>query len=141
MFEAALSGDQKFDEAAKDAASRIQKSVDFDPGAYLKHYLDISGSLRTLANNYIRLFSSNEKDMLTQYRELVALANEWTYVDEFSERSREYTKSLAADDSDKSKRVAEYDAQSSSARSVVVNTSKQVAELAAKTAHGKGFYV
>jgi hypothetical protein len=140
LFEAALSGDKQFEVATAEVASSIEESEGFEANAYVKYYLDIGSGLRTLSAQYIRLFSANQKDMLLQYQELNALANLWQYKDEFSAGSRQYAASLNADNPDKALRDTALAAQVSSARALVVNTSKVVAKLAAKAATGKSFY-
>lgn len=140
LFEAALFGDKQFEVAVAKTSSLIEQSAGFEPNIYLKYYLDVASGLRDFARQHIRLFSTNRKDMLTQYQELNALANLWDYKDEFSERSREYAASLTADNLDKIPRDKAFAAQKSSARSLVVTTGQQVARLAAKLATGKSFY-
>ena len=140
LFEAALSGDKQFEAAAAYVRSVIEQSPGFDPGTYLKHYLYVAGGLRDLSRNYIRLFSANGQEMLAHYQELNELANHWDYKDEFSERSREYTASLATTDLGRLAREASLEGQLSAARAVVLSTATLLANLAAKNATGKGFY-
>jgi hypothetical protein len=140
LFEAALSGDKQFEAAALDVASMIEQSSSVEPSTYLKYYLDVAGGLRDLSRNYIRLFSANRTEMLAHYRELNDLANHWDYKDEFSERSRDYTASIATTDPDRLAHEASLQGQLASARGLVVSTARQLAKLAAKNATGKGFY-
>ena len=140
LFEAALSGNKEFAQAAATAASAIGKSTAVDPALYLTNYLDIANALRDFSRQYIRLYSTSRKDMLTQYHELTDLANLWKYADEFSERAREYMASLKADNPNKAQREKAYGAQALLARDALVKTASQIAKLAAKTADGRGFY-
>jgi len=141
VFEAALSDNKRFAKAAAEISSQIELSPGFDPDAYLKYRLDFASGLREFSRGYIRLFTTNRQDMLTEYRELNELANRWlAYIDEFSEGSRNYTATLKPEDSDKLSREAAFRAQVTSARDTVVVTAKKVALIAAKAAEGKGFY-
>lgn len=140
LLEAALSGDKQFEAAAAEVASQIEQSAGFEPDSYLKHYLDIASGLRDFSRLYIRLFSTNRKDMLLQYQELNGLANRWEYMNEFSQGSREYVASRTVDNPEKLLHEKAFAAQKSAARSLVVTTGQQVAKLAAKLAAGKSFY-
>jgi hypothetical protein len=46
LFEAALSGDKQFEAAAAHVTSLIEQSPSFEPGIYVKYYLDIASGLR-----------------------------------------------------------------------------------------------
>lgn len=140
LLEAVLTGNKEFALAAAAAASTIAEASSLDPALYITYYQDVASALRDFARQYIRLFSSSRKDMLMQYRELTDLANLWKYMDEFSDRAREYAASLKPDNPDNTARVKAYQAQYNLARDAMVNTGRQIANLAAKTAAGKGFY-
>jgi hypothetical protein len=140
VFEAALSGNKQFATAAAEVAAQIELSPGFDPDAYERYSLDIASGLRDFSRGYIRLFTTNRQDMLTQYRDLNELANRWSYMDELSERARKHTATLTPEDPDKLLREAAFRAQVASARDAAVLTAKKVAVLAAKVAEGKGFY-
>lgn len=140
LFEAALSGDKRFEAVAAAVAALIKRSDTFEPSIYVRYYLDVASGLRDLSKNYIRLFSENHKEMQEQYRELNELASHWNYTDEFSERSRQYIASLKTDDPARLEGDAIFRSQVSSARELVTNTARQLAKLAAKSATGKSTY-
>jgi hypothetical protein len=140
LLEAAISGNDQFAAEARRFAAQTEKSADFDPKAYLKRYLDIQNGLRGLSRGYIRLFSANPKDMLTQDTQLNELAADWRYYDEFSDSSRAYTATLKPDDPQKPLREAAFDVQVSFARELVKKTIKMIEILADKNARGRGFY-
>lgn len=139
LFEAALMSDAQFKTAATETAARISQSRDFEPQVYLKQYLNVAEGLRSFAQKYVRLFSRNQKEMLANYRELNDLAVHWRYVDEFSESSHSYTRSMRTDDPDKAVRENRLAELRSAARETVVRTAEYVAKLAEKNATGRPF--
>jgi hypothetical protein len=64
LFEAVLAGNKEFEAAAHQVLFMVEGSTNFEPASYVKYRLDISDGLRTLARQYIRLFSS-DRNMLT----------------------------------------------------------------------------
>jgi hypothetical protein len=140
ILEAALSGDEAFEAAARGMAGLIEQSSGFDPGAYHRNSQNVASGLRDLSVSYIRLFSASRKDMLDLYKGLNSLANEWGYRDEFSEGWRTYTDSPATIAADRAVREAALQRQIASARTLTISTARQLAQLAARVARGKGFY-
>jgi hypothetical protein len=140
LFEAAVSGDAPFEAAIGEAASAIERSPGLDPPAYARYSLDVASGLRDLSRNYIRLFSSNQAEMLVNYRELNELASRWGYIDEFSAGFQLSLASLNAADPDRVAREARVKQQIASTRSLLAKTARQLAALAAKSATRKSIF-
>jgi hypothetical protein len=137
---AALEGDKIFSAETITIADTIRRSEAFEPHVYLKYYLDVSNGLRDLARNYIRLYSANQSEMLSEYQELNDLASHWEYRGEFEENARHYAESLESDNPDKLKREQQFDSEVRLAKEAIVSTATKLSELAARSAAGKRYY-
>jgi hypothetical protein len=137
LFEAALEGDSQFSLEAKKLIGSISRSNHFSPELYLTYYLDVASGLRDLSQNYIRLFSANKKDMLSNYKILTNVANRWSYIDEFSKGAQDYRNSLDSEDDNKRQRENSFQQSVELAKETIVETNKILAELASNSAAGK----
>jgi hypothetical protein len=140
LLEAAVAGKSQFAAAAAKVASHIENSTALAPDAYLAHYIDIENNLRTLSRQYIRLFSANRQDMVTQFRDLNQLAAAWRYMSRLSKNDRNNIEKMPQDDPYKQSAEKELSEQKTSALTAAANTAKMLSLLVAKNADGKVFY-
>ena len=141
LFEAALAGDKPFALVAAQIAETISQSSQLEPSAHARYYLNISSVLRDLSKQYIRLFSANQREMVTLFQELDGLANRWVYYNEFSHSAIAYRTKLRPDDPNKTEREADFQAQTDAARVIATETANKIADLATRSAQGRRSYV
>lgn len=138
LFVAALSGKREFDRAAERVRPTIGASGFLDGELYNRSYLDVGSGLRDLARNYIRLFSSSQREMIAIYRELEKLAAGWKYRDELSRAYRADTNKLTQGDNERSRREQETKKQEAEVKTLIDQTATYLSDLARKAATIRG---
>lgn len=138
LMASALTDNKKFAHAIKNARDLISTAAMIQTDAYASSYLDIASHLRDLANRFIRLFSSNEQEMVQHYQSLQRLARGWIYRDHFSERSQNYTNSLEQTDPVRQKREAELASEIADVQVLLKETTEYLAALTTRVAARPG---
>jgi hypothetical protein len=138
LFVAALSGKGEFDRAAERVTRTIGASGSLDGELYNRSYLDVGSGLRDLARNYIRLFSSSQREMIAVYRELEKLAADWKYRAELSRDYRADTNKLRQGDDERSRREQETEKEEAEAKMLIDQTATYLSDLARKAATIRG---
>jgi hypothetical protein len=138
LMTSALIDNKKFARATQNARELISEAAMIQTNAYTSSYLDVASHLRDLANRFIRMFSSNEQEMVQHYQRLQRLARGWVYRDNFSERSQNYTNSLEHTNPEKQKREAELASEIAEVQALLKETAEYLAALTTRVAAKPG---
>ena len=138
LVQSALFEKKKFASTTEAAARAVSSATNFSPSAYQQYYSDIANGLRDLARNYIRLFTSNNNEMVETYNFLQSLAARWIYHDALSEAFGKATQSLDPVNENRHLREEETLHELQIAQETIKDTANYLSQLAQRTAKYRG---
>ena len=137
LHQAALFDKARFREVAEKASQTIQAAPTVQGEPYSKHYISMESGLRSLSENYIRLFANSREEMLQTYQTLQSLASRWVFRYELTDSFIANT-AKEPDLTYRQQRQQETDEEAAEAKIVINETAVLLAELARRAAEYRG---
>jgi len=138
IMKAALAGNKEFATAAEKANAAISSMTNIRADPYDLSGGEILNGLKDLSRNYIRLFSSSQKEMVQTYKDLQELASNWKYRGALTDGFLAYTKSLDPGSRERQEREAETAHQIGEVQQLSIDTARYLMELAQRVARHPG---